>query len=72
MESEGNNGALVSEEDLEVKDGKENLGGGWIELLLEATEAEDVVWDWILFFELRGEEGREVVVDLLKKPIVMW
>ena len=72
MESEGNNGALVSEEDLEVKDGKENLGGGWIELLLEATEAEDVVWDWILFFELRVEEGREVVVDLLKKPIVMW
>lgn len=71
MEVEGNNGALVSEEDLEVKDGKENLGGGWIELLLEAREAEEVVWDWTLFFELRVE-GREVVVDLLKKPIVMW
>lgn len=46
--------------------------GGWIELLLDAREAEEVVWDWILFFELRVEEGREVVVDLLKKPIVTW
>lgn len=47
--------------------------GGWIELLLEAREAEEVVWDWILFFELRVEEGREaVVVDLPKKPIVTW
>lgn len=72
MDVEGNNGALVSEEDLEVKDGKENLGGGWIELLLEAREAEEVVWDWVLFFELRVEEGREVVWDLLKRPIVMW
>ena len=63
----------MSEEDLDVKDGKENFGGGWMELLLEASEAEEVVWDWILFFELRVEEGAEVVVvDLLKKPIVMW